>query len=55
MPDLDSLIIRLSGFSVNKGTWKYMYYLEHLLKDYGGLIHYQEQTLQTCEIYVKCM
>ena len=42
MPDLDSMIkaLRLAWlrriFSVNKGTWKY--YLEHLLKDYGGLI-----------------
>ena len=42
MPDLDSIIkaLRLAWlrriFSVNKGTWNY--YLEHLLKDYGGLI-----------------
>jgi len=41
MTDLDSMIkaLRLAWlrriFSVNKGTWKY--YLEHLLKDYGGL------------------
>ena len=42
MPDLDSIIkaLRLAWlrriFSVNKGTWNY--YIEHLLKDYGGLI-----------------